>query len=255
VTDSYWYTAFGEELASTGTTSNEFRYTGEQLDPNTQFYYLRARWMKPSTGRFMSVDPLLRGRRPAPMLPVYAYTNSSPVTYVDPTGLFTMVELAAAIGVDQILPTLARPVYGRDKSFNVGISIHSELFPQHDSWFDMIARKNSDPGKWSSVKGGAELLAQLTSWSIVPRGEIRKLTIAGHGWACGAGRALVPGISGYFSNGENGFYSDRFYNEAKKVGGLASGMAGAACVGDLKRLVRSRAVNFSRVPVDRKSVV
>ena len=45
VTDVYYYTAFGEELAKSGTTENEFRYTGEQWDPNAGFYYLRARWM------------------------------------------------------------------------------------------------------------------------------------------------------------------------------------------------------------------
>jgi YD repeat-containing protein len=52
VSDTYLYSAFGETLASTGTTVNEFLYVGEQADPNSGFYYLRARWMDPASGRF-----------------------------------------------------------------------------------------------------------------------------------------------------------------------------------------------------------
>ena len=56
VSDTYDYFAFGEILNRTGSTENEFQYVGEQLDPNTHFYYLRARWMNPSSGRFISSD-------------------------------------------------------------------------------------------------------------------------------------------------------------------------------------------------------
>lgn len=90
VTDEYWYTAFGEELAKAGTTENEFRYVGEQWDPNAGFVYLRARWMDPGRGRFVSVDPFAGD----PMGPVslhrYLYANGSPETFSDPTGKFSV---------------------------------------------------------------------------------------------------------------------------------------------------------------------
>ena len=35
---------------------NEFLYTGEQYSENTGLYYLRARYMDPSTGTFISMD-------------------------------------------------------------------------------------------------------------------------------------------------------------------------------------------------------
>ena len=44
VTDTYTYDAFGGLLASTETTTNNYRYAGEQFDPNSNFYYLRARY-------------------------------------------------------------------------------------------------------------------------------------------------------------------------------------------------------------------
>ncbi len=42
--------------------------------------YLRARWYNPTTGRFLTRDPIDAGHK-------YAYANSDPVNRVDPTGL------------------------------------------------------------------------------------------------------------------------------------------------------------------------
>ncbi|MEW6306293.1 MAG: hypothetical protein AB1705_22730, partial [Verrucomicrobiota bacterium] len=50
VTDTYDYDAYGNLIASTGTTSNRYRYTGEQWDEDLEFYYLRARYSNPATG-------------------------------------------------------------------------------------------------------------------------------------------------------------------------------------------------------------
>lgn len=56
VTDTYAYDAFGNLLKSTGRTVNNYRYCGEQFDSTTGLYYLRARYMDTSTGRFISQD-------------------------------------------------------------------------------------------------------------------------------------------------------------------------------------------------------
>jgi YD repeat-containing protein len=40
VTDTYDYDAFGNLIHATGSTPNNYLYTGEQLDPNVGFYYL-----------------------------------------------------------------------------------------------------------------------------------------------------------------------------------------------------------------------
>ena len=56
VTDTYNYDAWGELLDKTGTTENSYLYCGEQLDSATGLYYLRARYMNPSTGTFTTMD-------------------------------------------------------------------------------------------------------------------------------------------------------------------------------------------------------
>jgi RHS repeat-associated protein len=57
VTDTYEYDAYGNELNKTGSTPNSYLYRGEFFDSDLGLYYLRARWMNPLTGRFMSMDP------------------------------------------------------------------------------------------------------------------------------------------------------------------------------------------------------
>src|SRR5208337_3671200 len=56
VTDQYTYSSFGENLFTSGTTSNSFQYDGEQYDSILGQYYLRARWMNPGNGRFLTMD-------------------------------------------------------------------------------------------------------------------------------------------------------------------------------------------------------
>jgi len=56
VTDTYTYDAFGNTVAQTGSTPNEFLYRGEQFDAALVMYYLRARYYLPRTGRFLTAD-------------------------------------------------------------------------------------------------------------------------------------------------------------------------------------------------------
>jgi hypothetical protein len=44
VTDTYDYDAFGNKINSTGTTTNNYLYRGEQYDSDLGLYYLRARY-------------------------------------------------------------------------------------------------------------------------------------------------------------------------------------------------------------------
>ena len=99
VSDSYAYDAFGNVIAGTGTTLNDYLFTGEQLDPNLGFYYLRARYMSPEFGRFISADPFPGSVFDPPSLHKYSYVNNDPVNMVDPTGMFTLMSLSAAISI------------------------------------------------------------------------------------------------------------------------------------------------------------
>jgi RHS repeat-associated protein len=96
ITDTYDYFAFGELLNKTGTTENDFQYVGEQVDPNSGFYYLRARWMNPNSSRFVSVDPFDGNNQLPISLHRYLYANCSPESFYDPSGEVTIGELVTA---------------------------------------------------------------------------------------------------------------------------------------------------------------
>ncbi|MGD0729719.1 MAG: RHS repeat-associated core domain-containing protein [Terracidiphilus sp.] len=86
VTDTYEYDAFGNKVNSTGPTPNNYLYRGEQYDPDLSLYYLRARYMNPVTGRFLSRDPRPGHIAIPRSLHKYLYTSDDPVNRIDPRG-------------------------------------------------------------------------------------------------------------------------------------------------------------------------
>ena len=91
-TDSYQYDAFGNTLASNGSTPNSFLFAGEQSDSALGLYYLRARYMSPALGRFLTMDPFPGSINDPGSLHRYLYTRNDPVNRIDPGGLQDMEE-------------------------------------------------------------------------------------------------------------------------------------------------------------------
>jgi RHS repeat-associated protein len=67
-------------------TPNVYLYRGEQYDSDVGLYYLRARYLDPATGRFMSTDPAPSFVGAPATLPKYLYASADPVGQIDPTG-------------------------------------------------------------------------------------------------------------------------------------------------------------------------
>ncbi len=103
VTDTYSYDAFGNLLKSTGSTKNCYRYCGEQFDETTGLYYLRARYMDTSTGRFISQDSYQGSISDPVSLHKYLYANANPVMYTDPSGYFTLEDVEIGTAGETIL--------------------------------------------------------------------------------------------------------------------------------------------------------
>jgi RHS repeat-associated protein len=88
ITDEYTFSAFGELIAHAGPDPNAYLFAGEPLDPNSGFYYNRARWMDPRAGRFTSMDPVAGSPFDPPSLHAYLYAAADPVDKIDPSGQF-----------------------------------------------------------------------------------------------------------------------------------------------------------------------
>jgi RHS repeat-associated protein/uncharacterized repeat protein (TIGR01451 family) len=87
---AYAYDPWGNPLLNISDsvgTKNKLRFTGEELDPGTGLYYLRARYYDPSVGRFLSRDPLSRTPSNELSQSAYLYARNSPLYFIDPSGL------------------------------------------------------------------------------------------------------------------------------------------------------------------------
>ena len=107
LTDSYDYDAFGEVLNQTGSTENNYLFTGEQFDPNLDQYYLRARYYDQGIGRFTQMDTWMGVNSDPVTLHKYLYANVDPVNFTDPTGNFGLGSFSAASRVNGILSAVS----------------------------------------------------------------------------------------------------------------------------------------------------
>ncbi|MGH2607886.1 MAG: RHS repeat domain-containing protein [Tepidiformaceae bacterium] len=85
VVNSYTYDIYGKKTSSTGSQANEFDFAGQQTDP-TGLQYLRARYVDPETGVFISREPL--AARIGWLGNPFGYAGGNPASLIDPTGLY-----------------------------------------------------------------------------------------------------------------------------------------------------------------------
>jgi RHS repeat-associated protein len=90
VTDTYTYDAFGILVHSDGATPNDYLYAGEQRDSHLGMDYLRARYMIPATGRFLTMDTFAGFDFEPLTLHKYLYASVNPVSNIDPSGNFSV---------------------------------------------------------------------------------------------------------------------------------------------------------------------
>ena len=81
ILNRYEYDAFDNFTVKEETVTKRFCFTGEQYDPASNLYYLRARFYSPVIGRFLNEDTYYGDG-----LNLYAYCHNNPLTYVDQTG-------------------------------------------------------------------------------------------------------------------------------------------------------------------------
>lgn len=79
---SFTYDAYGNLTHATGTYTTPFGYAGQYTDTETGLQYLRARYYDPTTGNFLTRDPIETITREA-----YGYVYGNPLNAADPTGL------------------------------------------------------------------------------------------------------------------------------------------------------------------------
>jgi RHS repeat-associated protein len=168
VTNTRKYDVYGAPRnAQTGSAHCFVGGLGHTSDAETGLIYMRARYMDPATGRFVSEDPKQHGAN------WYAYANANPVNVIDPNGKEgTMVETGAGSSVAGIMDNICMrfAVYLRDIEKVNQVTSRAAL--------KELAKLGEDPNAWRWV---------VASTGGAPAG------VAGQGWikaiVCVAGRS------------------------------------------------------------------
>ncbi len=95
VTAAYDYWPYGKVLASSGTESTHFRYTGHERDEESRLDYMLERAYAYDMGRFLRPDPM---QDEYPGISPYVYAANNPLKYVDPDGRLPTAVIGAIFG-------------------------------------------------------------------------------------------------------------------------------------------------------------
>ena len=122
-TAAYDYWPYGKVLASSGTGSTHFRFTGHERDAESGLDYMLERSYAFNIGRFLRPDPI---QDQYPGISPYAYANNNPLKYVDPDGavvesVWDVVNIG--IGVASLAQNVSDGSYGWAAFDVVGLAV------------------------------------------------------------------------------------------------------------------------------------
>jgi RHS repeat-associated protein len=83
---TYDYAPYGTAAPNMSPAPNGPGYTGHVNDSDTGLVYMQARYYDPSTGKFLSVDPVQPAAGNSFNFNRYDYANNNPINHTDPDG-------------------------------------------------------------------------------------------------------------------------------------------------------------------------
>lgn len=166
---TYTYDPYGALTDSTGTVTPLLGFAGEYTDTETRYTYLRARYYDPTTGQFLTRDPLEHTTGDP-----YNYAANNPTSYNDPTGLCPACWIVVPIVIEVALSAWdAYDAYGTfndpcastlDKWLAAGTALAGVVLPGNYGWADNAARA----GRRTPRVAGAADDVGLSSRGLVP---------------------------------------------------------------------------------------
>lgn len=117
VNATFTYDPYGSLAARTGSQTTPLGFAGQYTDAESGLQYLRARYLDPATGQFLTRDPLTAATRTP-----YSYAGGNPLAATDPSGLSWVgnigmfVSDAAAGALNEISFGLSNRIAGVDGS-------------------------------------------------------------------------------------------------------------------------------------------
>ncbi len=227
VVESTEYNPFGTTRTHSGATLTNYKYTDQELDPETGLYNYGARYYDPMIGRFISPDPIVQAPFNPQSLNRYSYCINNPLKYVDPSGYgwFSWVgDLFSSIG------DIFTDIWQSD-TFRTCAIIGASVFVGWytggltSAWLEGIVTKSA--AAWGgAVAGGAAGGATAGGMSAAFNGgNIGQgmLTGAAYGAATGAVAHFLPTNFTPFGDSKIASIGNRLFNSAISGGAFGAG--------------------------------
>jgi RHS repeat-associated protein len=163
VTDRYWFDAYGRTIGQFGVTGVDHLFAGERFDPNTGFYYLRARHYDPAAGRFASTDPFGGILQDPVTLHRYLYGNADPVNHTDPSGMMTLLEMMGVSAGVAILAGVGAYIGTQDLNLAIAVACTAGAV----TLGGLVLFELAGPAIWVEIRGSVvRVQPQQTPGSI-----------------------------------------------------------------------------------------
>lgn len=173
----------GERGTGASALAGDRGFVGGVMDGSTGLVHIGARQFDPAIGRFISVDPILDLKDPQSWSG-YAYSNNSPITFSDPSGLWCDMCNGGKGWTN---------VNGSD---NVGSEKEQARYEQEQERYNIATGKNKDRNKQPKIAGRPiPTMEELQARRIAARGYgDGEYGLAVHHWATNicTGSASIP---------------------------------------------------------------
>ena len=102
---------FGTVEGGSRVFDNRFRFPGQYYDSETGLHYNYFRYYDPSTGRYLTPDPIgLAGG-----INLFSYTSNTPIDFIDPLGLLTEVIVSGGTWYGHVTININGTVYSNGR--------------------------------------------------------------------------------------------------------------------------------------------
>jgi len=176
--------AVAQEVASGGSQPSHM-FAGHRRGAVSGFHYMQARWQDPSTGTFISVDPLVPRIDDPQSYVAYAYARNSPLMLVDPDGRTPIYppiwHVAEAAGFDPAVVTWHAVLRAEHRIINEAAKERLERIERLESefawlkWGYMVFESLSSAPPSPPVRKGAERMVLWVIGEVAAEGGSKSL--------------------------------------------------------------------------------
>ncbi|MFZ0932346.1 MAG: FG-GAP-like repeat-containing protein [Syntrophobacteraceae bacterium] len=230
--ETNFYYPYGVDWIKTGSVDLQYKFAGQENDPETGVYYYKARYYDPVLGRFVTPDPLLQAAYDPTTfsrLPVHRYLPSRPPAYASLRRGDNIAKIYRVLNTNPYTYVQDNPVNSFDPTglwtLSLGLTVSGQIGPLNINFSGGLAIDgNGNIGTFETIGGGLGVGAGGSlgiSGSISNAQTIMDLQGPFATTTFGAGAGLSGSWDSYAGPSDNGWVTGSGLTLGLGLGGAA----------------------------------